>query len=506
MEVKRFRRSVLPVLFLYLSFLSGTAVQAEVLQEVTIRQVYLYQDAMHTYLDLNDGSGVPITQPKENSIQAYLDNRKLSTQHVQTFGDSGEAMAYIFLLDISGSLSDAQFSQMKACTVNWAENMGENDRMAIVTFGNETSTLLDYTGDVEAVKNALDSLHNNDNYTQLYGGIEAALKLTTRNDTGLPKRKAILLLTDGLNDFNGGITQDEILDMVRQDVIPFYNLWSGSSGSTQGEAFLNTLSNASRGEVYHLGKQSIQDIYDSTYDRFHKAFVVDFSYPLDKADGAMHNLKISVRDGSVESSYTIDFIMSPPTESLASLPIGNTGAGEETEKEKGMSTVVILALAAAGIIIIALILVLVALFIRKKRPPRQVIGHSSVITPEMANVPRPEPELTPVAVPSQAVSPPSSGGLPLTLTDLSNGMIKKARVIGRLDIGRSSDCGLVLDDPQVSGHHCAITAENGRFFAEDCGSTNGTVVNGIEIHGCTELQNGDLLLLGSKEYRISMGV
>ena len=43
------------------------------------------------------------------------------------------------------------------------------------------------------------------------------------------------------------------------------------------------------------------------------------------------------------------------------------------------------------------------------------------------------------------------------------------------------------------------------MFIEDNGSTNGTIVNGIKIGGRTELQSGDLILLGSDEYRIRFG-
>jgi pSer/pThr/pTyr-binding forkhead associated (FHA) protein len=51
----------------------------------------------------------------------------------------------------------------------------------------------------------------------------------------------------------------------------------------------------------------------------------------------------------------------------------------------------------------------------------------------------------------------------------------------RLAIGRKPDNDLVIDDPGVSGHHALIFSEEGVFFIEDLGSTNGTFVNDAKI-------------------------
>ncbi|MGY1857911.1 FtsK/SpoIIIE domain-containing protein [Modestobacter sp. SYSU DS0290] len=47
---------------------------------------------------------------------------------------------------------------------------------------------------------------------------------------------------------------------------------------------------------------------------------------------------------------------------------------------------------------------------------------------------------------------------------------------GRLVVGRSAGCGLVLDDPDVSRRHVAVTVAEGRVTVADLGSSNGTVL------------------------------
>ncbi len=48
-------------------------------------------------------------------------------------------------------------------------------------------------------------------------------------------------------------------------------------------------------------------------------------------------------------------------------------------------------------------------------------------------------------------------------------------------IGRSPDALLRIDDPSVSGHHCAIARQGRRFMLKDLGSTNGTRLNGVRV-------------------------
>jgi pSer/pThr/pTyr-binding forkhead associated (FHA) protein len=70
-------------------------------------------------------------------------------------------------------------------------------------------------------------------------------------------------------------------------------------------------------------------------------------------------------------------------------------------------------------------------------------------------------------------------------------------VIGR---GRSAD--LVLSEPTISRAHAAIGFEEGEFFVQDLGSTNGTGVNG-QREPRTSLSDGDEVQLGKLALRFT---
>ncbi|MEK6549213.1 MAG: FHA domain-containing protein, partial [Nitrospirota bacterium] len=65
----------------------------------------------------------------------------------------------------------------------------------------------------------------------------------------------------------------------------------------------------------------------------------------------------------------------------------------------------------------------------------------------------------------------------------------------QLTIGRKPDNDLVIDNPAVSGHHARVVQEEGGFFIEDLGSTNGTFINDAKVQK-QKLKNTDCIKVG----------
>jgi hypothetical protein len=65
-------------------------------------------------------------------------------------------------------------------------------------------------------------------------------------------------------------------------------------------------------------------------------------------------------------------------------------------------------------------------------------------------------------------------------------------------IGRSSECDIVLGDPNVSRRHAEIRRMGRGYSLVDLGSTNGTEVNGQRVTE-TSLMNGDVIGVGTTQ-------
>jgi hypothetical protein len=64
-------------------------------------------------------------------------------------------------------------------------------------------------------------------------------------------------------------------------------------------------------------------------------------------------------------------------------------------------------------------------------------------------------------------------------------------------IGRSRDCDVTVDDPNISRHHAEVRPSGGSWIVRDLGSTNGVKVNGRRIQGAQSLKPGDTVELGT---------
>lgn len=76
---------------------------------------------------------------------------------------------------------------------------------------------------------------------------------------------------------------------------------------------------------------------------------------------------------------------------------------------------------------------------------------------------------------------------------------------GRIEVGRSADADVPLDDPDVSRLHCAVTVgADGRVTVADLGSTNGTRLDGTRVSDRPQrFAPGSLLRLGESALRLA---
>lgn len=68
-------------------------------------------------------------------------------------------------------------------------------------------------------------------------------------------------------------------------------------------------------------------------------------------------------------------------------------------------------------------------------------------------------------------------------------------------LGRHADCDLVLADEQASRRHAQVEPGPDGFVLVDLGSSNGTLLNGTEVHGPAALSPGDQIVVGGTVVR-----
>ena len=115
----------------------------------------------------------------------------------------------------------------------------------------------------------------------------------------------------------------------------------------------------------------------------------------------------------------------------------------------------------------------------EEAPSAGDFGHTMVYSPD-----REARKMSPVA---------RAGGRAVLAGEGKNTVLSGSRLL----IGRSRDCDVTLDDPNVSRRHAELRNEDGRWIVTDLGSTNGIKVNGRRVEGPQSLKRGDVIELGT---------
>jgi hypothetical protein len=75
---------------------------------------------------------------------------------------------------------------------------------------------------------------------------------------------------------------------------------------------------------------------------------------------------------------------------------------------------------------------------------------------------------------------------------------------GGATLGRSRQCDVTVDDPNVSRTHAEVRPRGGSWVLSDLGSTNGSRLNGRRVEGAEVLKPGDEIELGTTVVRFEL--
>ena len=93
----------------------------------------------------------------------------------------------------------------------------------------------------------------------------------------------------------------------------------------------------------------------------------------------------------------------------------------------------------------------------------------------------------------------SKGGKPpsqVVVHDPETPKPRTVRLSGPAQIGRGDGCAIRLSDTYVSQVHARLYGENGAWYVEDLGSTNGTFLNDRRVAQPVEVHAGDVVKVG----------
>lgn len=210
--------------------MTGTPALAAEPELLRIREAQVTLPAITAFVAVTDGNGMPTDAPPATAFVAALGSQSAAVGDVRPFDPSRDGVGYVFLVDVSRSLSPKQHDVLVRSLGEWVRTLGPHDRAAILTFGNEVRVVQDFSADRSLLAARVQALAATDDITQLHRGLLHAMKIARRSDAELPEYRVIVTLSDGRDDVVGGPTRQEVLDALRTQPVPIFALGLAPEG------------------------------------------------------------------------------------------------------------------------------------------------------------------------------------------------------------------------------------------------------------------------------------
>jgi hypothetical protein len=501
------------------------------------------ETAIRVYLHVLDEENRAVETIREEQISGTLGEELLQQRSLGRFDRSREGVAYVFLIDISRSLSVQEFEVILDALDVWILALRPRDRVAVVAFGNTSQVIVDFTNDIGALKAGLYALGPTDEETVLHEALNDGLELCQRRDRDLPGRRVIIVLSDG-RDEGSGLTEDDFLAVLRNDPVPIYAIGLSRLGDPQIRRryldLLHRFASNSGGAFFEGSTGNLGSAYEAIRQAIHGVWVADFVCSGCRPDGEVYRLQVNfAEDGRVlsdgKSLRLLPQVLSTPAP-VAAAPSGSEEAEAPAASEEDEE----MALPAAEseesgstksggfpgwLWLLPLLLAAAAAWVWFQR---RSLAEATDLGPGTEEIEAPTEATaaaTPTAEPTSDHAPPepvvdsytTESGVETTrparpaVMRLVRMIVVRGEKSGRqytltlfksAIVGSRSTCDCVLSETGVASLQFELYQLDGRVYIRNLADSNPTLVDGMSIPDRHQLKSGSLV--GNRDFIVRL--
>jgi VWFA-related protein len=266
-------------------------------ESITITQVDTSQFPKVTlYVSVVDQNGQP-TGIDPGRITISENGRSIPLDQIQGIDEIGP-LTTLLVMDISGSMNgEGKLEAAKAAAVTFIEQMRPVDQVGLMIFNTEITYLEPVTTNHDQVIQTINGIIAVGD-TAMYDALTEAVMILDP----VPGRKAVIALTDGMDNFSA-TTPEVLLENIGPSGLSISTVGLGNPDQNAGE--MNGLDEASliyiaenAGGVYGYANDeaSLQNLYRSYAVALQSEYVLSYTSPNTLRDGVNRALSVSLAD------------------------------------------------------------------------------------------------------------------------------------------------------------------------------------------------------------------
>jgi hypothetical protein len=464
--------------------LEGSVVSGDVLQLV------FYSSAAQT--------------PSVENIAVEIEGKPVALKSVNPISYADPGTSYIFLFDTNTAVTERALPDMKTIARTVIDKMGVQDHALIAPLGAEIDEK-NFTDVSEKLSAQIDDLQAGKEPQDLYSSMYDALKLLSESSS-LRARKCLVVIADGLDGQISGISEMELANLVEKAQIPVYVV--ALTYNTKTEARIEAAKTVTSFARMSPGGLSIlltpggaEDAASQILAQREKTYLAvvaaDAARAATSAEQASVKLSMTTENGVLSSTRTISLASlagvapsaQPTTEPTAGqtqqtpVPVSPTPAVNESFI---LPVLPLWTYITAGVVVLCVIALIVVLSVLKKRRMKKegMVVRFDTDGGKQANADGPEICLIQLGEVEQ--------------------LCCEMHMPKRLVIGGDKKRAQIplADNPTIAPAQCRLIWKNGSVWVEELSKHQRTELNGVPIGQLTPVKTGDVLRLGSFEYRV----
>ena len=235
----------------------------------------------------------------EKDVMAKLGTESLNIESVKPFDENDSVCTYI-LVDLSGSVRRS-FDLIKKNINSYIDNMGDDDKVVILTFGEtKVTSLLDGNESKDEIKEKVNSLKCNEDGTLFYEALNEAYQLSNATISQYD-REYVIAFSDGIDEQRGSTTYEEIKELYKTHTLPLYAACATNASQEAADRFGN-LARSSGGSIKMI---SDSDDFDELIEEINDVTMLTLKAKNNIADGQTKVLSIKITESQVECEVPV---------------------------------------------------------------------------------------------------------------------------------------------------------------------------------------------------------
>ena len=264
--------------------------------EIPSRQLRTQPGYAQVTVTVTNSSGVHITDLTQKDFEVYEDNQRRPTAFFRR--DTNTPVSVGILVDTSGSM-DTKIPQARLAISNFVRDLNPQDDVFLFAFSDRPFLLQPFTTNHDAVLSRLALLHAFGR-TALYDVILDGLIMVSR---GRYDKKALLVVTDGMDTASASELQQVVLQARRQGVL-IYSIGIGNP-NTPGTSISIGAFIFGGSDLDRVDAQVLQTLSAETGA---KTFIVS-----QVGDGDLLNAACEAISNELREQYTLGFVSADPS-------------------------------------------------------------------------------------------------------------------------------------------------------------------------------------------------